>query len=74
MIEKAARGQRARIRIGEGQEIVAHKPDEMRRRDGECDGGGDIGSGREQRAPRFRIEQEIKRERTNEDRDEIFRP
>ena len=74
MVDQSARGQRAVLRIGEGQEIVPHQPDQMRRHGDERGGDGDIGSGRLKRLAGVSIDQDEQRQRDRQHGDEIFRP
>ena len=74
VIEQAARGRGARARIGKGQEIVLHQPEEMRRHHGERDQERDPRAGRRQRLAGIAVEQQKQRQRHRQHDHEIFRP
>ena len=56
VIDQAARRQSAMLGIGEGQEIVLHQPDEMRRHRHKRDRGRHIRAGRGQALARVAVE------------------
>ncbi len=74
VIDRSARGRRARGGVGEGQEIVAHEPEKMRRHDRKRARPRDPGARRQQAPSRARIEQQKKRDRHGEHDDEILGP
>ena len=74
VVEPAARQHGAVLGITEGDKVVAHQPEEVRRHDNQGDRNGEVGAGRHERFAGIAIDQDEQRDRHRQDDDEIFRP
>jgi len=74
VIEHPARGHRARCGVTEGQKVVLHQPEKVRRGHHERHGERDVGAGRGEMPARRRLDEHEQRQRQREREHEVLRP